>query len=279
MVRFVYYLLWVAPALVFAFLAVAMVRRGTRKQFPFFFSYVIYQVISFGVQFYIYHRGSQYQYFYAYWTMAALSIGIAFTVIHEVFTELFKPFGGLRDFGSVLFRWAILVLLAVAVLMAMTAAPASQGSRAFALVVSLERSVRAMQCGMVLLMVLCTPRLGLRYGQRVFGIALGFGIIAAVDLIAVAALAEAGFSAQTFFTLARMASYNFAALLWTGYFLAPEPERLPLRQLAHTDRWNFALASLGNPEGEVPAVPMIVDTVDRVWTKTNGHRVPQHADQ
>lgn len=278
MVRFVYYLLWIAPALIFACLAGIMVRRGTRKQFPFFFSYAIYQVLGFAAQFYTYHRGTQYQYFYVYWTMAALSIGIAFTVIHEVFTELFKPFAGLRDFGSVLFRWAAVVLVAIAVLMTMTAAPASQGSRAFAFVISLERSVRAMQCGMVLLMVLCAPRLGLRYGQRVFGIALGFGMIAAVDLIAVSALANAGYAGIPFFTLARMAVFTFAALLWTGYFLAPEPERLPVTQLAHTDRWNFAFAALGNPEGDVPAVPMIVDTVDRVWSKS-GKSAPQHADQ
>jgi hypothetical protein len=277
MLRWVLYLLWVAPALVFTLLAILMVRRGTRRQFPFFFSYVIFQIISFAVQFYVYHRHPQ-QYFYVYWPLAALSIGIAFTVIYEVFRELFGPFEALRDFGNVLFRWAVLVLLAIAVLMAMTAAPASQGSRAFALVISLERSVRAMQCGMVLLMVLCAPRLGLRYAQRVFGIALGFGLIAACDLIGVAIVARIGLSADRFNSLVHMSVYNLAALLWTGYFLAPEPGRLPVTQLAHTDRWNFALASMLNPEGNAPAVPMIVDAVDRVWNRSSGNS-PRHADQ
>jgi hypothetical protein len=92
-------------------------------------------------------------------------------------------------------------------------------------------------------------------------------------------VARIGLSASTFYNLARMGVFNFAALLWTGYFLAPEPARQPVQQLAHTDRWNFAMATIGNSEGAVPAVPMIVDVVERVWRKSNGHTAPHHADQ
>src|SRR5512132_1894613 len=105
MLRITYYLLWIAPALVFAFLAMAMHRRGLRERYPFFFSYAVFQVVSFVVQFAVYHYWPK-SYFYEYWTAAALSIGISFAVIYEVFAEVFRPFEGLRDLGRVLFRWA-----------------------------------------------------------------------------------------------------------------------------------------------------------------------------
>ena len=47
MLRTLYYALWIAPAIMFAVLSVVMVRRKQRNDYPFFFSYAIYQIIGF----------------------------------------------------------------------------------------------------------------------------------------------------------------------------------------------------------------------------------------
>jgi hypothetical protein len=280
MLRAVYYMLWVTPAFVFTFLAMTMVRRGLRKQFPFFFSYTVFQVLSFLAQFAVYHYWPS-RYFYEYWTGAALSIGLSFAVIYEVFTEVFRPFDGLRDLGAVLFRWAAVVLVLAAVLMFL-AGSVTPGSVATRIMVALERSVRMMQCGMVLLMILCAPYLGLRGRHRVFGIGVGFGILAAIDLLAVAVFGKLGYSSTTFFNLMRMTAFNFSAILWTVYFLRPEPARQPALQLAPSERWDFALSSAMHPQSASPSLPLIMGVVDRAFERAGheGHsNDPRKADQ
>lgn len=187
MLRAIYYFLWIAPAVTFSLLTYVMARRKLRASYPYFFSYAIFQVISFGVQFSTYHSSNRYAYFFAYWTLAALSVGLGFMVIYEVFREVFRPFDGLRDLGKVLFRWAAAVLVVAAAIMVLINGGASRGTDiAFSSVMALERSVRIMQCGLVLLMILCAPYVGLKWRHRVFGIGAGFGVLAAIDLIAVA---------------------------------------------------------------------------------------------
>src|SRR3954452_15909722 len=142
MLRISYYVLWIMPAVVFAFLAVVMHRRGLRERYPFFFSYAAFQVASFLAQFTVYHLWPKF-YFYEYWTGAALSISISFAVIYEVFAEVFSPFEGLRDLGRVLFRWAAVVLVLAAVLMTLTGS-VSAGDLGTKIMVATERSVRVM---------------------------------------------------------------------------------------------------------------------------------------
>src|SRR6185312_15371284 len=160
MLKFLFYFLWVAPPAVLAFVSVMMVRHGLKKQYPFFFSYLVFQVVGFVAQFSVYQLWPK-QYYFEYWTGAILSIALSFAVIYELFTQVFEPFDGLRDLGGVLFRWAAVVLVIAAVLMAFTNSAAANTSMKSAIVLAFERSVRVMQCGIVLLMILCAPCVGL----------------------------------------------------------------------------------------------------------------------
>jgi hypothetical protein len=267
--RIVYYALWIAPVAVFLCLAAMMLRRKLHKEFPLFFAYVVFQVADFAIGFFTYHR-SQQLYFYAYWTLAAVGIGLGFGVLYEVFTAVFRPLADLREFGSVLFRWATLVLAAAALLM--TASSRSfPGWQPVAVILNGVRSVEMMQCGLVLLMLLCSAYLGITVRHRIFGIALGFGIIAAVDLIVVAILTNFGLQANNFVQLGKMVAYNLSALLWVGYVYAGEVECRPAKQFSRAERWNYALATALHPGSDSPALPLIEDTVERVWKQANGH--------
>jgi hypothetical protein len=279
----VYYTLWITPAAGFVGLAGMMLRRRLHKELPLFFAFVVIQVADFAIGFSAYHI-SQRDYFYAYWTLAALGIAISFGVLYEVFTGVFRPFGDLREFGAVIFRWAALVLALAAILLAASSRPVPGSTQLFTVIMNLMRSVELMQCGLVLLMLLCSSYLGITLRHRIFGIALGFGIIAAVDLIVVAVLSNFGLQAKTFVQIGKMATYNLAALLWTGYVYAGEVERRPEKQLIYAERWNFALAAAMHPGNDAASLPRIEDTVERVWKQANGHsknpKGPAHgADQ
>lgn len=266
--RILYYALWMVPVPVFVGLASMMVRRKLQKEFPLFFAFVVFQIADFAIGFLTYHR-SQQLYFYAYWTLAAVGIGLGFGVLHEVFTAVFRPFADLREFGGVLFRWAAMVLAAAALLIAANSG-SFPGWHVVAVILNGVRSVEIMQCGLVLLMLLCSAYLGLTLQHRIFGIALGFGITAAVDLIVVAVFANFGSRSQTFFQLSKMVAYNLSALLWMGYVYAGESERQPSKQFMHAERWNFALAAATHPGNDAASLPQIEDTVERVWKQANG---------
>jgi hypothetical protein len=267
--RVLYYALWIAPVAVFVCLAAMMLRRKLHKEFPLFFAYVVFQVADFAIGFFTYHRSQQF-YFYAYWTLAGLGMGLGFGVLYEVFTAVFRPLADLREFGHVLFRWAALVLAAVALLMAASSGP-FPGWRPVAVILNGVRSVEMMQCGLVLLMLLCSSYLGITLRHRIFGIALGFGIMAAVDLIVVAVLTNFGLQANTFVQLLKMVTYNLSALLWVGYVYAGEVECRSAKQLVYAERWNFALATVLHAGHDAASLPQIEDTVERVWKQANGH--------
>lgn len=270
--RILYYGLWILPVPVFVCLALLMFRRKLHKEYPLFFAFATFQIADFAIGFTTYHL-SQKLYFYAYWTLAAVGLAMGFGVLYEVFTAVFRPFANLREFGGVLFRWAALVLSAAALLMA-----ASSGSfpgwHVAAVILNGVRSVEVMQCGLVLLMLLCSAYLGITLRHRIFGIALGFGVIAAADLIIVAVFAKFGMESYTFFQVTRMAAYNFSALLWLGYIYSGELERQPTKQFSRAEQWNYALATAINPSIDSPSLPRIEDTVERVWKLTNGHAKP-----
>ncbi len=276
--RLLYYVLWIAPAVVFVCLAVLMWRRKLHREMPIFFAFALLQVATFATDFYIYHR-SPLQYFYSYWTTAAIGIAISFGVLREVFTAIFRPFADLRELGGLLFRWAALVLAVAAVLMA-TSSGSLPGWHVTAVILNLVRSIEIMQCGLVLLMLLCSAYLGITLRHRIFGIALGFGVTAAVDLIVVAVFANFGMQSYTFFQLSRMAAYNLSALLWLGFVYAGEVECRPTKQFSRAERWDYALATALHPGSDSPALPLIEDTVDRVWKQANGHsRNPKRASR
>ena len=85
---------------------------GTAPALQYFFAYIVAQLVSFSIIFPIRHNYSAF--FYANWISTAISVALGFKVIHEAFLDAFRPFHTLRDLGTVLFKWAGLVMLLVA---------------------------------------------------------------------------------------------------------------------------------------------------------------------
>jgi hypothetical protein len=102
----------------------------------------------------------------------------------EMLQHVFKEYGGAQNLGSVIFRWACGLLLVLAIVTAFTS---QQGSadRVVAVVLTFDRSVRVMQCGLFCLLMILCRLLKNCWRQQVFGIALGFGVFASIEMILV----------------------------------------------------------------------------------------------
>jgi hypothetical protein len=215
-VKILYYGLWVAHPILEATIAALMVRRGLQRQFRFFFGYILTQLTSFALVVPVYwYRHNYHSFFYLYWACTAISTACGFGVIHEVFVDVFRPFHTLRDLGTVLFKWAGLVMLLVAGVVSVSAND-SDVQPWMQAIITAQRCVRIVQVGMVLFLLFFAHYLGVTRRQRSFGIALGFGSFAVVELTLIASWVG-NHLGNPWMSMVNMAAYNLSLGVWVGY--------------------------------------------------------------
>jgi hypothetical protein len=258
--------LWVTPSALLVGILVLMARRGVRARYPIFFSYIILQLVSFVLQFATYHFGSYSSYFYAYWVPGGVSVFVGFAVIYEIFLNVFRPYDELRRLGILFFRWATAILILVAIVTAVTTQ--HDTSRILTLVLAFERSVRIMQCGLVLLLFIFSSHLGLSFRSHLVGIALGFGVFASIELSIVTLRAMFGPAANWYFSTIKSAAYLCTTAIWTFYLARPDPVRIKVEHASETRRWDDALARMIHPIPQQSFLPNLEDAVDRIMRES-----------
>jgi hypothetical protein len=263
---FLFHALWVAhPAFEVAIVAL-MVRRGLHRKFKFFFGYLITQLISFAAVFGAY----AYKYdgsltFYLYWVCTAINVGFGFGVIHEVFVDVFRAFHTLRDLGTVLFKWAGLVMLLVGGVVSVSTG-SSELPPWLQAIVTTQRCTRFIQVGMVLFLLFFAHYLGVSRRQQSFGIALGFGSFAVVELILMASWVG-NHLGNPWMSMVNMAAYNLSLGIWLGYIVVKSPARDASTMLLRPQRWEQSLSDIQNPLPSDSLIPMFEGMVDRALSR------------
>ena len=254
-----------------------MLRRKLHRTFPVFFAYIVFQVISFSVLFPLNTWGSYenwYEtYFYPYWACSATNLVLGFMIIHEIFLDVFRPYHTLKDLGSVMFKWAALVML----LVAFVVAASNSGQRmepVLQAITTIQRCVRVAQCGLVLFLIVFSRYLGVSWRQQSFGIALGLGGAAAMELGTLALYAGGPMSQVTVHVL-NLVAYNLAILVWFGYVLRESPARMPETSLFAPNRWERSLSDLQAPAQGDSLIPMFESMVDRALSRTQTDYAPK----
>jgi hypothetical protein len=267
--QFAYYALWIAHPVLQAAVVYFMVRRKLYRTFPYFFAYLLAEMSCFAVVFPIYLNLSYFAYFYAYWASAAVGVVLGFKVIHEIFVDIFRPYHTLKDLGSVLFKWSGLVMVLVAGVVSASTPVTPQGPVVQG-IMTLQRSVRVVQCGLVLFLLVFSSYLGIYWRQRSFGIALGFGLFASVEL-GLGALNMSGLTRFHAVTvgLLNMVAYNSAIVVWLVYSVFKCSERdAAAANLLRPQRWERSLTDLRHPVPADSLIPMFEGMVDRAFSKT-----------
>jgi hypothetical protein len=267
----VYNALWFAHPALQAVVAAIMLWRKQHRTFPIFFTYVVFQILTFCITFPLRAERFYAIYFYAYWGTTAISVVLGFRVIHEVFADVFRPFHTLRDLGSVLFKWAGLVMLMVAAVVAMSVRSDADDPLVSG-ILSLQRSVRVVQCGLVLFLLVFSRYLGMSRKQKSFGIALGLGFLAIVEL----SLFTLGNKVFTDISVGfiNMIAYNLSILVWMGYMAVKSPAREEASSMLRTQRWEQSLNEIQHPVTADSLIPMFETMVDRALSRSNGESAP-----
>ncbi len=187
-------------------------------------------------------------------------------MIHEAFLDVFRPFHTLRDLGTVLFKWAGLVMLLVAGVVSVSTGSSTIRPWVEAIMTA-QRCVRIIQVGMVLFLLFFARYLGVSRRQHSFGIALGFGTFAVVELGLIASWAGQHLSNLSM-GLVNMAAYNTALLIWLGYTVAKSPAREATASLLRPQRWEQSLSDIHHPLPADSLIPMFEGMVDRALSRT-----------
>src|SRR5215471_555161 len=237
-------LLWFVSTFLQAGVLVLIIKGGLRKDFPYFMHFTLFQVVTSVMLYGIDRWGNYAAYFYFYWATSAVGFLLSFAIIHEIFSNAFKPYIALRDFAGILFRWAALVLLLVAAILAFYA-PAGE-DHIVAAVLGIERSVMVMQAGMLLFLMMFSSRLGLTWKHHSFGIMLGFGIYACGQLVLSTLRSQMGMEFADAYTIGQSVLYTAQVSIWGVYLISPEPARIAVETAFAPrpilERWNQVLA-------------------------------------
>jgi hypothetical protein len=264
-IKLLYYALWIAHPTLQLGIAAIMVRRGLHRKFKFFFAYILVQLATFAVVFPAYWRSSSAVY-YLYWGFEVLSLAFGFAVIHEVFVDVFRMFHTLRDLGTVLFKWAGLVMLLVAGVVSLSANSTEVAPWIQAIITS-QRCVRIVQVGMVLFLLFFASYVGINRREHSFGIALGFGAFAVVELILLCSFVG-NHLADPWMSIVNMAAYNGSLLVWLGYVAVKSPARDTSAILLQPQRWEQSLSDIQHPLPADSLIPMFEGMVDRALSRT-----------
>jgi|SRR5664279_4289940 hypothetical protein len=260
------YVFWFANPVLMTAIAAAMYRRHLHRDFPFFFNYVVFQVLSFVVEFPLRNWPNI---FYVSWTTTALSMVVTFAVLLEIFRDAFRPYEALRELSIILFRWCALVVLLVAGMWAITSWRTSQLDNLLNGILMVERSIRMMQCGLVFFMLLFSEYLGISRRNVVFGISIGFGFYAAVNMLVITALAHQTVLGRTILSRINSTAYIVSALIWLAYTALPAKERSTAKAtVVATQKWDLALDDARNA---LPAESLL-DNMDQTVERLLYHR-------
>jgi hypothetical protein len=273
--------LWCAQPILQSVVAAILWRRGLHRKFPIFFWFLLVQVANFAVMFPIFlagnnnwFTGSYPLYFGLFWLGEAINAVLGFKVIHEIFLDVFGPYHTLKDLGTLLFRWAGIVMLLVSVVVAFS--NSYDRSPLVHAVTTLQRSVLIVQFGLILFLVLFARFLGVSWKQTSFGISLGFGLFAGVELMLMV-LKSGGLVTKGIFDLINLGTYILAIFIWLGYSLSRDSVRGVAPNHLQTQRWEQGLADLQHTVPSDSLIPMFEGMVERAFSRSSNLELAEGA--
>lgn len=275
-IQFLYYALWIAHPVLEMGIVAFMLRRGLHRKFKFFFGYILVQLATFAVLFLASWR-SYSAAFYLYWTLDALSVLFGFAVIHEVFVDVFRAFQILRDLGTVLFKWAGLVMLLMAGVVSISSNSLQTAPWMQAIITS-QRCVRIIQVGMILFLLFFSHYVGVSRRQHSFGISLGFGSFAVLELVLISSWIG-NHLGGTWLSILNMAAYNTSLVVWVTYVAVKRSARDSTTSLLQPQRWEQSLSDIQHPLPADSLIPMFEGMVDRALSRVPRDASLSHEDR
>jgi hypothetical protein len=260
--RTIDYALWIATPCVLGGVLIFLRKRGLATEFPIFYGYLIFQIVT-DILLLTIERLSYTVYYYTYWATTALGVLFTFALIDELFRIAFRNFTAVRNLGSYIFRWGVLLLLFAAFATA-AGFPHTDGRYGISGVVLMsDRVARAMLCLMAMLLLLGARNLYIPIRSTLFGIALGF-FIYMFGKVVLDSITLQHFSRVRITSRINTMVYISSCFLWMFY--ARYGSRLPSRPV--TAASSFSAAERGPLAGRRSLLEALNSMVEESMSKT-----------
>ena len=120
-------------------------------------------------------------YFYFFYTFEICGISLVFCLIYEIFTSVLEPYDALNKIAKRLLFSVVFCLIVIGLILARYGSGAAIDRVSNVIFVSVRR-LRLIQAGVLLVLFFLVRALGLTWRSYIFGIALGYGTYAILDL-------------------------------------------------------------------------------------------------
>jgi hypothetical protein len=120
----------------------------------------------------------------------------------------------------------------------------------------------------VFFILLFSEYLGISRRNVLFGISLGFGFFAAVNMLVLTAFAHNGALSKLSGSRISGCAYVLSALVWLAYTALPAKQRIAVKAAVVSQKWDYALDDARN------ALPVecLLDTMDQTVERLLYHR-------
>ena len=234
-----------AIALLFV-VAVAMFLRKLHRQVPVFFAYILYALLFDVLHYGLVHLANPNWAWYSTWADDVFCILLEVAIFAEIFNRLFAPYSSIRQFAKLVVFWSAATLVVIGTFTAVFFHQVAYSVPVLTIFLVLDRTLRAVQLGLILTLFALSKYLHLRWKHLIFGIALGFGFYALMILTGDTVRMYYGQLVAGNVGALEGAAYCAAVLIWVVYTLQPEVARIPIVSLPSNEleRWDRALAQL-----------------------------------
>jgi hypothetical protein len=238
--------IWIGTAGLEVLVLIMATRRRLYGIVPWFYAYLVIESVR-DVVIAPLAISSTPTYFYAYWVGEGVAGASGLFVIYEIYRQVLMQYACIKRLAFLIFGWATLVLVVVTAVTAF-AAGGTENVRIVATFLAFDRSVRLVQAGLLLLLLIFSKALHLSWRHYVAGISLGFAVYITTDLVAATLRAHLGRGDDPVYVLMKPLAYGVAVLIWFAYvagpfrrYIASVPDSRELNELW---RWNTALEGL-----------------------------------
>jgi hypothetical protein len=184
-------------------------------------------------------------YFYVYWTAYAVEAVLALLVIYAAFRLALTPLRGLQRFAGRVFGAIAIVCIAVTTLTAFSRPQLTGFESIIAAITQLQRTQSMLTLCLALSVLGVSRAVGLSYRSTVFGITLGLGNLAGLNILLNSPFA---LHPQNYwqYGVLNAATVIAAFGLWTVYLALPERDVQPVDLPANSllARWNNACLAM-----------------------------------
>jgi hypothetical protein len=240
--RFVIHEVWLGCIILQLLLAMALLMKRAWRTYWVFSAYVFFSLFE-AASLYVVAKNTL-AYRYVFWVCEAIGILLSLAVVREVFTKLFSPHPALRKLATLIFRVAVVALLTLAG--GVIYAQSGDAKSYINALLLAEQATRIIEVGSIMFLFLSSSAFGLHWRQNLFGIALGLGMVAAVELVTVSFVGHVRLSVVPIFNLVRVLSFGASLLIWLGYLLVPEraTSSAEIPKQDQLEQWNQAVMEL-----------------------------------